>query len=338
MRNRRMTPTQERYAALCRNEPIPLMMQDWWLEAVCPGQWDALLYEENGGQVTAAFTYHLRKKWGMRFILQPLQTQYGGLWMKPLPPDTAESVRLAKEKRIIYHFVDTIDETLSPHFLETCLHYSLTNHLPFYWRGWKQDTRYTYIIPRIGNPEKCISRFSPSKQRQIKKAEGRFTLDLGLSPDQFYALHKTSLQESGHGRISYGYSFFLRLWKAATTRKQGQIFTLRDKEGNIHCAHFIVWDRNSAYDLIYFIRPQYASSGASTLIIAEILRALQQKTRAFDFEGSMVESIENSYRQFGTLQKPYHHLTRAYNPLASLLVHARKKREKRHSKTRNTHI
>ncbi|MGI6220172.1 MAG: GNAT family N-acetyltransferase [Bacteroidaceae bacterium] len=336
MRNRKMTPTQEQYAALCRSEQIPLMMQAWWLEAVCPGQWDALLYEESG-QIVAAFAYHLRKKWKLRFILQPRQTQYGGLWIKSLPTDTPEAARLAREKRIIYQFIDQLD-AMRLHFLEVCLHYSYTNHLPFYWRGWKQDTRYTYIIPRIGNPEKCIARFSASKRRQIKKAEGHFTLDLSLSPDRFYTLHKTSLQESGHGPINYGYAFFLHLWKAATERKQGQIFALRDAEGNIHCAHFIVWDRNSAYDLIYFIQPRYAASGASTLIIAEILRQLQQKTRTFDFEGSMIESVENSYRQFGTLQKPYHHLTRAYNPLVAFLVHARKKRQNRPPKPGNTHM
>lgn len=336
MRNHKLTPTQEQYAALCRSEQIPLMMQDWWLEAVCPGQWDALLYEESGN-IIAAFAYHLRKKRGLRFIIQPLQTQYGGLWVKPLPADSPEAARLAREKRVINQFIDQLD-ALRPHYLEICLHYSYTNHLPFYWRGWRQDTRYTYVIPRIGNPDKCISHFSHAKQRQMHKAQGRFTLDLSLSPDHFYALHKTSLQESGHGPINYGYAFFLRLWKAATGRKQGQIFALRDAEGNIHTAHFIVWDRNSAYDLIYFIRPRYASSGASTLIIAEILRQLQQKTRAFDFEGSMIESVENSYRQFGTLQKPYHHLVREYNPLVAFLMRRRRKRLERRTRRKNTHI
>lgn len=327
MTNRKMTPAQQQYAELCRTEPIPLMMQAWWLEAVCPGQWSALLYEENGHPV-AAFAYHFRKKWGLRLILQPRLTQYGGLWIKnTTPPDGFDPTRLAREKHIINHFVDQIDQ-LRPHYLDICLHYSRTNHLPFHWRGWRQTTRYTYLIERIGNPDKCIARFSHAKQRQIRKAQGHFTLDLSLSPDAFYALHKTSLQEAHRPHIGYEYAFFLRLWKAATERKQGQIFALRDAEGNIHTAHFIVWDRTSAYDLLYFIRPRHASSGASTLIIAEILRQLQQKTRAFDFEGSMVESIENSYRQFGTVQKPYHHLVRPYSRCAAFLIglrrHARK--------------
>ena len=37
--------TKEQYAAFCRQHPdMPVMMQPWWLEAVCAGkQWDVIL-------------------------------------------------------------------------------------------------------------------------------------------------------------------------------------------------------------------------------------------------------------------------------------------------------
>lgn len=318
------TPTQVQYRELCHTEALPLMLQYWWLDAVCPGQWDVFLYKESG-HVVASFAYHIRRKGGMRFLLLPPHTQYGGLWIKNTPTDYTQ--RLTYEKRLMTHLIERID-SLRLHYAEINLHFSITNHLPFHWKGWKQTTRYTYLIDRIGNTEKCVSRFSPAKQRQIRKAQGRFTLDMDLSPDEFYAFHKTCLHDSGRGSIDYDYAFFLRLWKAATARKQGQIFALRDREGRIHTAHFIVWDRASAYDLLYFIRPEYASSGASTLIVMEILQYLQQKTRAFDFEGSMIEGVENSYRQFGTQQRPYHHLVRPYSPLAAWLLRLKQRLRK----------
>lgn len=319
--------TKQRYKELCEDErSIPLMMQHWWLETVCPGQWEVFLAEEKG-QLVGALPYHFRKKLGLQFIIQPQRTQYGGLWIKRNEAAACDGERLAREKRIFGKLIDQLEKQ-KPDYIEQCLHHSITNWLPYYWRGYTQTTRYTYVIESIGNHEKCLSRFSPSKQRQVRKAEGKFTLDLDLTPDEFYTSHKQALHDNRNQEIEYSYEFFLRLWKTATARKQGQILALRDSGGKVHVAHFIVWDKASAYDLLYFIHPDYASSGASTLIVAEMLKWLINKTKAFDFEGSMNEGIENSYRQFGTTQKPYFQLCKSFNPLAHLLIGLKKKTQK----------
>jgi hypothetical protein len=316
-----MTKDQEKeaYRELLRTESIPLMMQDWWMDAVCPDQWRVMLYEEEG-RTTASFVYHLRHKYGLRFVLQPMLTQYSGLWMKQSPPEATDYTRLKQEKRTMTYFLDRLKQEAHPHFLSLNLHHSFTNHLPFHWAGFWQTTRYTYLIERIGNVEKCVEHFSSAKRRQIHKAEKQFTLNLTLAPDTFYALHKESLAQGGRGQILYDYPLFLRLWKAATARRQGGIFALNDERGIPVCAHFVVWDKLSAYDLLYFVRPDFAASGASSLIIREILQQLLNKTRTFDFEGSMDEGIENSYRQFGTRQHPYHHLTYSPLPLIGQLI------------------
>lgn len=316
--------TKERYKELCENEPsIPLMMQYWWMETICPNQWNALFAEEKG-RTAGALLYHIRRKGGMQFVLQPQLTQYGGIWVKRGNP-CCDGERLAYEKRIFNQLIMQLEQ-LHLSYYEQCFHYRITNWLPFYWQGYTQTTRYTYVIESIGNHEKCLSRFSPAKQRQYRKAEGKFTLDLNLTPDEFYASHKQSLHDKKQEDIQYSYEFFLRLWKSATEHRQGQIFTLRDAEGNIHASHFIVWDKASAYDLLYFIPPERASSGGSTLIIAEILKWLINKTKAFDFEGSMIEGVENSYRQFGTIQKPYLQISKSFNPVARLFVQLKKRK------------
>ncbi len=324
MNHNRISETKERYKELCETErSIPLMLQYWWLEAVCPGQWEVLFAEEKE-QIVGVLSYHFRTKAGFRFFIQPQCTQYGGIWIKRNEAAMCEGERLSREKRIFGKLIDQL-EKCKPDYYEQCLHHTLTNWLPFYWQGFQQTTRYTYIIESIGNHEKCLSRFSPSKQRQIRKAEGKFTLDLNLAPDEFYTAHKQALQDGRNEPIQYSYQFFQSLWKTATARRQGQIFALRDKEGKVHSAHFIVWDKATAYDLLYFIRPECASSGASTLIVAEILKWLINKTKSFDFEGSMIEGVENSYRQFGTVQKPYFQISKRFNPIAGMLIGLKKK-------------
>ena len=74
-----------------------------------------------------------------------------------------------------------------------------------------------------------------------------------------------------------------------------------------------MWDNNSAYYLIPATDVRFRSSGASTLIVYEAIRYVQEKCISFDFEGSMSENIENSYKQFGTKQIPYHQIKKSYN-------------------------
>ena len=59
-------------------------------------------------------------------------------------------------------------------------------------------------------------------------------------------------------------------------------------------------------------------TGASSLIIWRAIQLAHRKSLRFDFEGSMQESIENSYNQFGTTQVPYMQITKASSFIAKL--------------------
>ncbi len=307
---------KERYRELCKEEKsIPLFCQDWWMDAVCPNEWDVLLTEEKG-EIVGALPYHLRKKFGFRCVVQPQLTQYNGIWIKR-DPVTVDNIRLSNEKKVFNELITQL-EHLELSFYQQCFHLSITNWLPFYWRGYKQTTRYTYLINNIANPKSIFSRFSPAKQRQIRKSEGKLHLSLDMKPDEFYNHHKQTLKKRGN-EISYPYELFFHVYKAAQEHNAGQLFAIKDGKETIHSCLFTVWDNASAYALLYSIAPEYASSGASTLVIWEAIKFLANKTRDFDFEGSMVEGIENSYRQFGTIQKPYLRIEKYYSWFFKLL-------------------
>lgn len=311
---------KEQYRELCKEEKsIPLFCQDWWMDAVCLNQWDVLLVKEKD-VIVGALPYHIRTKFGFRCILQPQLTQYNGIWIQR-QAGTTECAQLSFEKRIFNELINQL-EALRLSFYQQCFHLSITNWLPFYWRGYQQTTRYTYVITSIGSAEKVFSRFSPAKQRQIRKSESQLLLSLEMTPNEFYSHHKQSLKEKGE-EISYSFELFLRLYKTSVEKGSGQIFAIKDKEGHIHSCLFCTWNQASAYALLYSIAPQYASSGASTLVIWEAIKFLIGKTRSFDFEGSMIEGIENSYRQFGTLQKPYFKIEKFYSKVFKLLFNLR---------------
>ena len=73
--------------------------------------------------------------------------------------------------------------------------------------------------------------------------------------------------------------------------------------------------------------PELRSSGATSLCMWEAIAHATSVTTRFDFEGSMIESIERFFRGFGAEQTPYFHITktpsrlfRARQALADLRV------------------
>jgi hypothetical protein len=91
----------------------------------------------------------------------------------------------------------------------------------------------------------------------------------------------------------------------ATQRNAGEMFFVSDENKSIHAVAFIVWDKHSAYYLAGGADPCLRSSGAQNLVLWEAIRFASTVTQKFDFEGSMIERVEASFRNFGAKQKPY---------------------------------
>ena len=168
---------KEKYRKLCITEPsIPIFSKDWWLDAVCgKDNWDVVVIEK-GGQVIATMPFYLVKKYGMSMITMPKLTQTMGPWIK-YPPNQKYTSRLSFEKRIMIDLINGL-----PHFdsFSQNFHYSITNWLPFYWHGFKQTTRYTYVIEDLKDLEEVVSRFKGNMRNKIRKIVPVFIIIIGL--------------------------------------------------------------------------------------------------------------------------------------------------------------
>jgi len=119
-------------------------------------------------------------------------------------------------------------------------------------------------------------------------------------------------------RIVYSYDKFKQIYETCYDRDSGKAIYCVDDNNNIHSGLFVVWDQNSAYDLISTIDPQFRNSGSASLLIREIIRYVSSKTRKFDFEGSMIESVEQSFRRFGAIQRRYFRINKVDSRLLRL--------------------
>ncbi|WP_375321585.1 methicillin resistance protein [Aliivibrio logei] len=304
---------KDKYRELCKlEESIPLFSQDWWLDSVCgKDNWDVCLVEK-GRKVYASMPYYIHNKKGFRFITQPPLTQTLGPWIRH--ESTTESKKLENEKKLMNSLISQIPKV---DYFNQQWNYKNTNWLPFYWQNYTQTTRYTYRIPNISDADEIISKFDAAKRKNIKKSENIVTIKKNITAKEFFDNHKMtlSLQES---EISYSFETFKRIYDSAYERDSGMTIAAYDCDNNLHAALFIVWDSNSAYDLISTIDPRFRSSGAASLLIKEAIIILSGKTKAFDFEGSMIEPVERSFRQFGAEQTPYFMISKTNSKLLKI--------------------
>ncbi|MDR1698505.1 MAG: hypothetical protein LBR75_01590 [Prevotellaceae bacterium] len=305
-----MNQSKELYRTICKqNDDIPLFMQAWWLDAATAPdgkEWDVFLCEEKG-KIIGAMPYHPLKKWGFTFILQPQLTQYNGVWI-----DYPKEIKLHKcysfEKKVMDNLIDQLEKKKWSFYSQNFYH-SFKNWQPFYWRDFRQTTRYTYQIKDLSNLEKVFDNFSYAKQKHIKKDSDDLLIEPSLSANEFYDFHERCLLEK-NARIAYSRPLFLSLCNEAIKREQGKIIALKDRNQHLHAALFFVWDKNAAYALISAVNPQFKAGGASTKMFWEAMKFVSDKTKVFDFEGSMIQGVAQSFQQFGAEQVPYFSIKR----------------------------
>ena len=307
---------KERYQQLCDAEPsICVYDQPWWMDAVCGAEnWDVLLYEKKGN-LLGSLPYYVKSRYGLKYITQPPFTQHNGVWIK-YPENQVESKRISLEKEVISGLIEQLESLSVCHYQQTHPP-TLTNWLPFYWKGYQQTTRYTYRLNDIHDPAQLFESFQHNKRKNINKAKkAGFQVRFDLPADKFCTHHQQSLAKQGC-EISYSRELFQRIYDAAYANNSGRTIYLTDGEGKLLCALFNLWDRQWGYDLISAIDPDTRGTGAPDLLVYSMLEYLSDKVAGYDFEGSMIEGVEESFRHFGAAQTPYFTIRKTYtkNPL-----------------------
>jgi hypothetical protein len=306
----------EKYREFCKvEENIPLFSKDWFLDSVCGvDNWDVALMEK-GGEVLASMPYYKKRKAIFNIITMPKHAQTMGVYIK-YPENQKYEKRLSYEKELMSGLIDQLPKV---DYFNQSFHYSVTNWLPFYWRGYTQTTNYTYVIENLSNLESVFQNFNHAKRKNIKKAEKFLEVRFDLSAKEFYENHKMTLEKQNN-KIAYSFDHFNKIYNSAYSHNAGRTIYAIDKDNNIHAGLFVIWDKNSAYDLISTIDPSFRNSGGASLLIREIIKFLSDKTDKFDFEGSMIESVEKSFRQFGAKQKPYFDISKIDSKILKTLL------------------
>jgi hypothetical protein len=291
--------SKEIYRTICSEEEnIPVFSRDWWLDAVCGDNWKVLLSEKNG-KIYAAMPLYVPCK---GVVSMPDYTQTMGIWFASEAEGTKYTSLLEERQTVAKNFIGELASYQS--FLQN-FSYEFTDWLPFYWEGYSQTTRYTYILSAIKNFDKLWQGMSQQTRRNINKAQKmNIKVQSGVSIEDFLAVQASTFKRQNKKNKSSN-NVLKRLLTVARERKQGEVFGGYDENGLLHAAAFVVWQSNSAYYVAGGSDSALRSSGAHSLVMWEAIQFVSQFTDKFDFEGSMISGVERFFREFGAVQTPY---------------------------------
>jgi hypothetical protein len=284
-------------------ETNSLFEQPWWLDAVAPGCWGEATVEKEG-RIVGRMPYVLRNRFGMTMLSMPPLTPFLGPWIEK--KETGYTKSLAWQKDVFGALIDSLPSFSSFNYL---CHYDMVNWLPFYWKGYKQSTLYTYVLQDLNDMQKLWSGMLGNIRTDIGKAEKKLSVRSDIGLDVFFdVLEKTFLRQGL--RLPFPRDLVRRIDEACGDNHR-RIFFAQDERGRVHAVLFIVWDERSAYGLLNGGDPDLRNSGANSLLWWEAIKFASTVTHRFDFEGSMVESIERFFRAFGAVQTPYFALSKS---------------------------
>lgn len=312
---------KERYAALCTVESsISAFNQPWWMDAVCgKDNWDVLLYEKNG-EIVGALPYYIKKKYGLKYIAQPIFTQHNGIWIK-YPQNQKNEKKIAYEKEIMSSLIEQLS-ALPICYYQQSHSTKLTNWMPFYWAGFRQSTNYTYRIPCRGNSMKEISKgFASVIRYDAKRASEQVTIEESDDIDALYTLiEKTFARQGQSARCSL--EFLKELDLQCQQHNARKIYLAKNQDGVNICGIFLLCDAETVYYLLSGTDSAYRKVNALSLLLRTAIEFAVETNRDFDFEGSMVESIEDYFRKFGGVQSPYFSLQKVFtkNPIVKVAI------------------
>lgn len=298
------TSRKEKFKTFCELNPLPIYVQDWYLDLVCGSDnWDVCVVER-GANIAAVLPYYLKKNRLFRWIAMPQLSKLHGPYLSPRyqQPDYHHSI------------VDELIEQLPEvNFYQQGLSYGFKNWLPYLWKGFSQVTLYSYIFREL-DCDKILVNMDADCRRRIKKSEGKFQLRTDLDAQTFYALlGKTFGRQNLPAPFTE--SFFLNYHKELSQHVAGRILSIHNMEGEVQCAAFIVWDSSSVYYLLEASDPELQDRNAGIYMKWRTIKYTKEilNISRFDFEGSISKRIEKIYREFGAEAEPYFVIKKYYS-------------------------
>jgi hypothetical protein len=273
--------------------------QPWWLDVVAPNIWKEI-YVKEGDEILA--------RWPIvkngNCIGMPKMTQTLGFWLSEKITDS--DPYYDNRKKITNLLLEQLPHNIS---ININLDHNIDYFLPMHWRHFILNPFISYRINDLTDVNFIYDRFHKEIKRNIIKAN-KDVIVKTLDDIEILLLlmDKTFRKQKRKNPISK--DLIRNIYNACKYNNAGKLLFAIGKDGNTYSGGLFVYDKNVCYYLIGGTDPIYRSTGANSLLIWEGIKFAATVSKSFDFEGSMIESIENFFRQFGGAPTVYYNIRR----------------------------
>ena len=271
----------------------------WWLEAITKSNFKILTVTEEN-EITAGIPMALDAQ---NKINTPPITRTSGVLYKHRE-GTSDRNRKSLERK----WLKALLEFIPPDdFVQMCFNHHFTDWLPFRWKGFKQTTRYTYLIDYIDNTITDLwNNVDIDNQRIIRRAEEKgITVSVSDDFELVYRFEELSYERQGM-RFMIPFNELKSLDDAIKLRGRRVIFTACGSDGIIHAVLYSAFNSKTAYSLLSGSDPDLRNLGGHTLVMWEAIRFFFGKVNYFNMCGSDIERIEAHLKGFGGNLTPYY--------------------------------
>lgn len=302
---------QETYRAFAHQQSSILIFQDpIWLDAVVGrNSWDVAIAKK-GNQIVGAFPYVTKKKLGFFQITIPILTYYLG----PIffyPSDILEENKKSFQRKVLQDLIEDLPAT--DRFV-TQTNIDFDYWLPFYWKGFKQTTKYTYILDTKNELESIFSKFKPTIKKAIQKAEKSFTVRTTADVTSLFELHKNDYEVKGL-KTAFELSQLQNIQSKIGGENRSIVLEAVDHTNKTVAAIFLLKDQVYHHYMFGAVNQEHRKSGVMSLLIWHAIQMAKMDKVTFNFGGSMNKTIEQYFSGFKGTIKPYMSISKVSHPL-----------------------
>jgi hypothetical protein len=267
----------------------------WYLDVVWPS-WKAIIVSQNG-QILAAMPFRISKKYGIRYVFTPKFCQYVGIFFGNIEKKN-DALRFAWKKKLVSAIVAVLPSEVKVFDLKFAPEFDYP--LPFHWAGCELHTRYSYWLANQKDKAAIFKNFEERTRTYINKA-----VKTGLIASSVVQVDAITQLAKERNTYPFDDALLKKLWEALRQQGNGVALEVRDTDGRLHAG--LIY-QNFGHKLIHLFSaydPALGSQGGMSLAIWRSIEAAGPEVQMIDFEGSMLEPVENFFRGFGTRPVPY---------------------------------
>jgi hypothetical protein len=270
--------------------------EPWWLDAVAPGEWDAVSLQEDG-RTLAWWPYAVTRHRGFRVSRMPALAHLLG----PVFHDANVSPRNRWLRRIdaVAELAQRLPRVSA--FSQTC-HPGITDALAFQSAGFGCATQFTAEIAR-GDAQDTWKRMRDKTRNVIRRATDVLAVEQLADVDEFVRFYGDNL--AGGGKKAYYEPHRVRAsYEAASQRGQASIQVARSEKGELAAAVYYVWDDDRLWYFLSSRAPDRGGNGAVSLLLWHGIQHAARTGRIFDLDGIAGAGAARFYAGFGADIRP----------------------------------